>query len=333
MLKQLGCLILHNDRHATLKCQKKERAMSLPALDASTVIEPIRQLYAAGGKGVLCVTTHVDGPSYRPLGAMMAVLADGRRIGTLSSGCVEADIAFHAAKALENGAPYRVRYGKGSPFADIVLPCGGGLEILLLPQPDVSVLDALLSHHAARQTCVLEVDQRSGTLCAVTEGETEWTGDIFSVKIKPEICFFIFGKGPETATFAGLAQAAGYANLVLSPDTETLEAVARAGCATQHLTHAHCPKDLPIDARSAVVLFFHDHEWEPPILAQALTTEAFYIGAQGSIRAAEKRLMELVRLRTNETALARLHGPIGLVPSARDARILAVSVLAEVLSM
>jgi xanthine dehydrogenase accessory factor len=80
-------------------------------------------------------------------------------------------------------------------------------------------------------------------------------------------------------------------------------------------------------------MFFHDHEWEPPILAQALTTEAFYIGAQGSIRAAEMRRMELVRLGTKETALARLHGPIGLVPSARDARILAVSVLAEVLSM
>ena len=307
--------------------------MSVPSLDASTVIEPIRQLSAAGGQGVLCVITHVDGPSYRPLGAMMAVLADGRRIGTLSSGCVEADIALHAAKALENGAPYQVRYGKGSPFADIVLPCGGGLEILLLPRPDVRVLDALLSHHAAREACVLEVDRRSGALCAVAEGETGWTGDIFSVTIEPEICFFVFGKGPETATFAGLVQAAGYPNLVLSPDTETLEAVARAGCATRHLTHAHCPKDLPIDARSAVVLFFHDHEWEPPILAQALTSAAFYVGAQGSQRAADLRRMELVRLGANETTLARLHGPIGLVPSARDARKLAVSVLAEVLSL
>jgi len=46
--------------------------MSVPALDASTVIEPIRQLSDAGGTGVLCVITHVDGPSYRPLGAMMA---------------------------------------------------------------------------------------------------------------------------------------------------------------------------------------------------------------------------------------------------------------------
>lgn len=307
--------------------------MSVPALDASTVIEPIRQLAEVGGEGVLCVITHVDGPSYRPLGAMMAVLEDGRRIGSLSSGCVEADIALHAAKALNSGTPYTVRYGKGSPFADIVLPCGGGLEILLLPRPDVAVLEALLSHHAARQACVLEIDQRSGTVCAVAQGTTGWTGDVFSVAIEPEIWFFIFGKGPETATFAGLVQAAGYPNLVLSPDAETLDAVAAAGCATQHLTHAHCPEELGIDGRSAVVLFFHDHEWEPPILAQALATDAFYVGAQGSMRAAEMRRMELVRLGVSDDAIAQLRGPIGLVPSVRDARKLAVSVLAEVLSL
>jgi xanthine dehydrogenase accessory factor len=307
--------------------------MSVPALDASSVIEPIRQLAEAGGAGVLCVITHVDGPSYRPLGAMMAVMDDGRRVGTLSSGCVEADIALHAGKALESGAPYTVRYGKGSPFADIVLPCGGGLEIMLVPRPDVAVLQELLAHHLARQACVLEVSQRSGNICAVPEGRTGWTGDVFSVAIEPEIYFFIFGKGPETSTFAGLVQAAGYPNLVLSPDEETLAAVAAAGCATRHLTHAHCPEGLGIDNRSAVVLFFHDHEWEPPILAQALASDALYIGAQGSMRAAEMRRMELHRLGVSDDALARLKGPIGLVPSVRDARKLAVSVLAEVLSL
>jgi xanthine dehydrogenase accessory factor len=167
----------------------------------------------------------------------------------------------------------------------------------------------------------------------VAQGATGWTGDVFSIAIDPEIRFFIFGKGPETATFAGLVQAAGYPNLVLSPDAETLDAVAAAGCTTRHLTHAHCPAGLGIDGRSAVVLFFHDHDWEPPILAEALTTDAFYVGAQGSMRAAEMRRMELIRLGVSDDAIAELRGPIGLVPSVRDARKLAVSVLAEVLSV
>ncbi|WP_419523291.1 XdhC family protein [Lentibacter algarum] len=104
--------------------------MSVPALDASTVIEPIRQLSDAGGAGVLCVITHVDGPSYRPLGAMMAVLEDGRRIGTLSSGCVEADIALHAAKALDMSTrPIRCATGRARLLQTSYCPAVAALRL------------------------------------------------------------------------------------------------------------------------------------------------------------------------------------------------------------
>lgn len=87
-----------------------------------------------------------------------------------------------------------------------------------------------------------------------------------------------------------------------------------------------------MDDRTAVVLFFHDHDWEPPILAGALETEAFYIGAQGSQRARDARLLMLRGMGVSDAACARLHGPVGVIPSARDAGTLAVSVLAEVLA-
>ncbi len=304
--------------------------MSVPALDASSVIEPIRQL--SEGDGVLAVITRIDGPSYRPLGAMMAVMDGGRRIGTLSSGCVEADIALQAEKAQLSGKPFSVVYGKGSPFADITLPCGGGLEVLLVPAPDKTVLAELLAHHQARQACALEVDRRNSALCAVPTGATGWTGDVFTVAIEPELAFYVFGKGPEAITFAGLVQSAGYPTLLLSPDEETLAIAQAAGCATRHLTSPKLPNDVRPDVHSAVVLFFHDHEWEPPIIADALSSEAFYIGAQGSLRASEARKNELTLLGVSAQALARVRGPIGLIPSVRDARKLAVSVLAEVLN-
>ena len=82
-----------------------------------------------------------------------------------------------------------------------------------------------------------------------------------------------------------------------------------------------------------VLSFFHDHELEPPILAPALQSPVFYVGAQGSQRSAEERRRELLNMGVPETNIARLRGPIGLVPSARDARTLAVSVLAEVLDV
>jgi xanthine/CO dehydrogenase XdhC/CoxF family maturation factor len=51
-------------------------------------------------------------------------------------------------RALAGGAPVALRYGRGSPFGDIQLPCGGGLDILLVPRPDPAVMAALLDRRA-----------------------------------------------------------------------------------------------------------------------------------------------------------------------------------------
>jgi xanthine dehydrogenase accessory factor len=295
--------------------------------------DPVAALVAARAPGVLAVIAGTEGPSYRPVGAMMAVLPGEVRVGTLSSGCVERDIALQALQALSEGRTRIVRYGQGSPFVDIQLPCGGGLDIALLPDPDREVLRGLAAARTGRRPVALTMDLATGALAllgALTD--TSRQGDRLVVAQPPETRFLIFGKGPEAAAFAALVQATGFPAVLLSPDAETLEAPARAGLATRTLPAARFPDDLSPDPWTAVVLFFHDHDWEPPILAEALKTPAFYIGAQGSRRSAALRAMELQALGVGPDELARLRGPIGLVPSARDARTLAVSVLAEVLA-
>ena len=299
---------------------------------AGPVPDPILALARAEEPAVLAVIVGVEGPSYRPVGACMAVMPGTMaRVGTLSSGCVEADIALHAAEALAAGKPMRVRYGRGSPFMDIQLPCGGGLEILLMPAPDRAVLGDLAGRLARREPATLRLDAESGALTLAETGATGPEGAGFRVRFVPDLRFLVFGKGPEASTFAALVQAAGYPNVLISPDAETLEHAAGAGCGTRHVTHAHLPEDVAVDAWTAVVLFFHDHDWEPPILAAAVETPAFYVGSQGSRRAREARMLHLEAMGLSAAARDRIKGPIGLVPSARDARTLAVSVLAEVL--
>ena len=294
---------------------------------------PLTALAAATTPGVLAIISGTEGPSYRPVGAVMAFLDDGQRVGTLSSGCVESDLAIHAAETLRSGQPKTVLYGRGSPYIDIQLPCGGGLEILLVPRPDEMALKTLTDVLAARRPCTMTVDRRDGALTATENGSTQYREDRFALRLTPELQFFVFGKGPEAATFAAMVQSAGYPNLLLSPDDETLDHGRTAGCPTRHLVSKGLPGDIALDAWSSVVLFFHDHDWEPPILKAALKTDAFYIGAQGSRKARDARLLELEAMGVDHAALDRLHGPIGLVPSARDARTLAVSVLAEVLAV
>ncbi|MEI2807284.1 XdhC family protein [Albidovulum sp.] len=296
-------------------------------------VDPIDAILARDGDAVLAVITGVEGPSYRPVGATMAVFSDRHRVGTLSSGCIENDIALHALEALQKGRPVAVRYGRGSPYMDIRLPCGGGLDILLLPRPDRSTLHRLAERRRQRIPCTLRISRDDGAMALEVGGETGWDGAVFQLRLVPDIRFLVFGKGPEAGTFAALVQSAGYPNVLLSPDDETLEHGAATGCATRALTAKVFPADLAVDPRTAIVLFFHDHDWEPPILADALTSPAFYIGAQGSRMARDTRNLELETLGIDPAALRRLRGPIGLLHSARDARTLAISVLAEVLSV
>ncbi len=281
--------------------------------------------------GVLAVIAHTLGPSYRAVGAMMAVLDGGERLGTLSSGCIEADIALHAAQVANDGRAQMLRYGEGSPFIDIELPCGGGLDIVLIPQPNKAVLAQMAVSRKTRQSCTLEIDTVSGDMRLIQPAQTGLFGTKLCVRLNPDIQFYIFGKGAEASTMTAIVRSVGYSHLLLSPDSETLDNAERQGCASRHLVSQSFPADLLIDEWTAIVLFFHDHDWEPPILAGALMTSAFYVGAQGSQRARDARLVSLTDLGVTPEAIKRLHGPIGLIRSVRDPVTLAVSVLAEVL--
>lgn len=294
--------------------------------------DPIDALLSWEGDAVLAVIVGVEGPSYRPLGAVMTVFNTKQRVGTLSSGCIEEDIALHAITALEAGQPRKLRYGRGSPFMDIKLPCGGGLEILLLPRPDREVLGRLAARRAAREATTLIIKPQSGALTLSDHGETGASGTAYNVRFLPDIRFLVFGKGPEAGTFSALVQSTGYPNILLSHDLETLEHGAQMGCDTHFLNIPEFPADVAVDPQTAIVLFFHDHDWEPPILAAALSRSAFYIGAQGSKMARDARIRELKAMGIDDHALTRLRGPIGLLPSSREARTLAISVLVEVLA-
>lgn len=301
------------------------------------VRDPIEAILEAPDPAVLAVIAKIEGPSYRPLGAMMAILPGEQPskpnwVGSLSSGCVESDIALHAVETLKKGAPRRVRYGRGSPFIDIQLPCGGGLEIALVPDPDRSVLQKIADNRKARIPCALHIELRSGTMRVGASASTRREADDLTILFEPGVRFLVFGKGPEANTFAALVQSAGYTNMLYSPDAETLQHGQAAGCPTSHLVKPAFPDNLAVDDRTAIVLFFHDHDWEPPLLAGALRSDAFYIGAQGSRRARDTRMAALEALGVSKAARARLHGPVGLIPSARDPGTLAVSVLAEILA-
>jgi xanthine dehydrogenase accessory factor len=102
-------------------------------------------------------------------------------------------------------------------------------------------------------------------------------------------------------------------------------------CRVDKLSRFSDLADVLVDADTAVTLFYHDHDYEPDLLRCLLAGDAFYIGAQGSRGAQRTRVARLQKMGVPAGQIARLRGPIGLIPSTRDANTLAVSVLAEIM--
>jgi len=280
---------------------------------------------------VLAMIGGVAGPSFRPLGASMFVMQDGTCFGGLSSGCIDGDVAQHAADVLKDNTPRKLRYGHGSPFMDIQLPCGGSLDIFLVPIRDIFQLQAVSDTITKRRAVTLLIDTDQGGVSALPHSDD---GQGTQLRVLPDARFVVFGAGVEASAFAAMAGSAGYDTVLLSPDTDTLAAAQRTipNLSTHHITQAAIPDEVAIDAHTAVTLFFHSHDWEADILVSVLKSQPFYIGAQGSLRTAAARIEALRAKGVDEADLARIKGPIGLIRSTRDPRTLAVSVLAEVLS-
>lgn len=87
-------------------------------------------------------------PAPRPPGTAMLVALDGTAVGSVSGGCVEADVHGTAEQVLADGAPVLARYGVADETAwSVGLTCGGTLEVFVErvdPQswPDLDVVAA-----------------------------------------------------------------------------------------------------------------------------------------------------------------------------------------------
>lgn len=290
---------------------------------------------AAGERCALVVVTGTEGGAVRADGALMAVPRETAPAGYVSNGCVDADVAVHARRALDKSAPARLRYGKGSPFIDIRLPCGGAIDLAVLPDPDPSVMAAADEALRRRRRVALAFDVSTGTV-SIREADREatgWSCDAFIAVYRPRLRIRIAGRGPEALALARLALASGMEAAVQSPDEDVLIAARDLGAGeTVRLTAPSAPPPVKDDPWTAFVMMFHDRDWEEGLLRQALAGEAFYIGALGSRRTQAARLEMLAAAGVDEASLRRLRGPIGLVPSQRDASGLAVSTLAEIIA-
>ena len=293
---------------------------------------PIEFVVTQNNPCVLAVIIDRTGPGYRNIGSMMAFSSEGERNGSLSSGCIEDDLWLSSKLSLERGKPIISQYGAESKIFDLKLPCGGGMTVLILPRPNKSILREILKKLGNRSPIGVSINLLDGLIKISNPVYEATKNNIFNINLMPETQFLVMGTGAETHTFCLLSLAAGFKVKLLSPDLSLIKDVSLIECDGYHLPSFDSIPELAIDCWTAIILFFHDNDWEPLLLKRALKSNAFYIGAQGSKSAHFKLLSQLKNMGVKTSELSRLEGQIGLIPSARNPKILAISVLADVIN-
>lgn len=284
----------------------------------------------SGQKACLVTLVGIDSSAPRPLGSQITVGEDGASVGYITGGCAESAIVTEALAVIKTGENRLVRYGEGSPYKDIVLPCGSGIDIYF----DVKISDGLIgtvqSALDTRKPAALQTDLVTGesSNIAYTGPLPERDGNWFYNPYHPPFKLFIAGKGPIVPALANLAVQSGFIVETASPEPETLADIKMP---KTHLTGSGDFIPATLDSWCAAITLFHDHDWEPPILAPLLESSCFYIGALGSRRTHEDRKIKLAEFGVTEAQISKLYAPVGLDIQATTPVEIAIAILADII--
>ncbi|NBO87405.1 MAG: XdhC family protein, partial [Burkholderiaceae bacterium] len=117
-----------------------------------------------GKRVALATVVQTWGSSPRPVGSWLAIREDGQVVGSVSGGCVEDDLIRRVqTEILTRTSPELVKYGVSKDEAvRFGLPCGGTLQLLVEPRPELAILEAIMSGIKKRSIVLREVNVLTG---------------------------------------------------------------------------------------------------------------------------------------------------------------------------
>jgi xanthine dehydrogenase accessory factor len=173
---------------------------------------------------------------------------------------------------------------------------------------------------------------RTGFLHYGPDGERLGEGlDVFVASFAPPAQLFVFGAIDFSAALVRVGKLLGYRVTVVDarPVFATRQRFPDADEVVVDWPHRWLGQQH-VDSRTVIAVLTHDPKFDVPALAVALRSDAGYIGAMGSRRTHEDRLVRLKEAGLNDDELARLHSPIGLDLGARTPEETAISIAAEI---
>jgi xanthine dehydrogenase accessory factor len=293
--------------------------------------------------------------------------------GSVSGGCVEADVYERAIQVLDSGKPVVVSYGIADELAfQVGLSCGGSIEVLIEPfvpdntwealchavkgqQPVAFAIGLAPDQLLGRKLTVLDEGKSTGSIAPALDGQIACEGrrllqaggtqvlnlayqggeaKAFMEGFPPSPSLFIVGATHTAIPLCRMAREVGFRVTVI--DARSVLATQERFPDADQLVRLWADEfldQLPLGQHSFVVVLTHDPKFDIPTLACALRSQAGYIGVLGGRVTHEQREAKLRQQGFTEADLARIRSPIGLDIGSRTPEELAVAILAEMLAV
>jgi xanthine dehydrogenase accessory factor len=326
--------------------------------------EAAARFAADGVAAALATVSRHRGSLPMSTNAKMLVTREGRKMGTVGGGCVEADVIQQAIEAIERGRPAFVQHTLNADVAgDLGLSCGGTVQLFLEPVLAGPAMAELCMHVAdgirtrERVAVFTGIEWAGGprkaarvgqrTLNAAGNGtlpadEDTWARDgntfldesrsLFVERMPRVPRVVVCGAGHVGVEIARAAARAGF-HVVVADDREDFANAERIPDAHQIIVgdFSRLFDGFRVDEDDYVLATTRGHSYDAIVVERAAQTPAKYVGMLGSRRKKAVIWKALQEAGVPAHALQRVHCPIGLEIGADDPAEIAISVVAELI--
>ncbi len=337
--------------------------------EAEDIFEEAIRLIDSGKDVALATVVNIVGSTYRRPGARLLIGSENDMIGNVSGGCLEQDVREVARRVLKSGTAEVVHYDTGKD-EDILwgmgMGCEGELDIFVQPFPvkgDEDIMRKVASHLRGDAPFALStvlsgpgcgrmVLVAGGRLEAGTSEDAGYDKEILdrSITLLDESRFEVYELGPRSV-FTDVLQVPPHVILFGAGD----DAMPLCACAAEmgfrvtivdhrpaSLTKERFPDafklvrarpedglaDVSTGSNSYVVVKTRGLVFDQAWSAALAETEVPYIGLLGPRSRREKILQGI-----DEKSRHRFYGPVGLDLGADGPQQVALSIVAEILTV
>ena len=328
------------------------------------MVEPRRivELWRQDAEAVLVTLVRAEGSSYRRPGARVLVSPTLGHAGTISGGCLEAEVVRRAGWIAREHAAVERYAMTFDDTADIPfgLGCGGTVDLLFEPlgAPEgvalMQAMEAALGGEDRNVVSFLPGDGRGlRRLIMNSAGETVFASEglkpekiacardltpgkeyegRFVERLAPPQRLFVLGAGDDARPLVQMASLLGWSVTVADGRAQWAQSRRFPAADRVIALKAGAEFEFNIGERDAVIIMTHSYEQDRELLVRVLPLVPRYLGLLGSRHRSSLLISEAAAMLgvTVDSCSERLFAPVGMDLGGDGPEAIALAIIAEV---